>query len=131
MANDVVPFYEPGTHPTCSPSGAGGVTGGTFVAISGDRNSDGLIQIATAAADALAFGVAAHDAAQGGRVKVFRGQGVTLPMTADGAISANQLVEVGTNGNPTARTTGVPVGLCVHGAADGEEVQITLTGAVI
>jgi hypothetical protein len=47
-------------------------------------------------------------------------------MIADGAITANDPIEVGTAGKPKTRASGVVVGRAISTAADGAIVYVTI-----
>jgi hypothetical protein len=102
MANECIPFYEPGTAITGSPTTA--VIGCRFVGISGPRIAAagptlGLIAIAPATAGAKGFGIAARDAGVGVPVKVHRSPNMVLPVQATNAtIAAFAEVESAANG---------------------------------
>jgi hypothetical protein len=88
MANECVPFYEPGDAITGCPTTA--VVGCRFVGISAARitaagATKGLISIAPATAAGRVFGVAGRDAAVGVPVKVFRKRGTVVPVQASNA----------------------------------------------
>ncbi|WP_229401924.1 capsid cement protein [Micromonospora okii] len=124
MANECIPFYEPGKRLTGHATAA--VTGCRFVAISGNRQADGSISVAHAAAGTKAFGVAAYDAASGEKVGIIRGDGFVVPVMAGANLAANQRVEVGTNGQAIILASGVAVGTVVTGATSGNLAQIAL-----
>ena len=124
LANECIPFHEPGDRVTGKASSA--VTGKTLVKVSGNRDTDGSIAIAPATAGAKAFGVASHDAAVGERVAVLRGKQI-VPITATNAtIAAFDEVEVGTGGKVLTKNTGVAIGYAVTGCAANGEAQIAL-----
>lgn len=127
MANECIPLFRPGADITCQTTGA--VIGKRFVDISATRDAvTGLIKVAAAAASTTirAFGVAAYDAASGGRVAVITGPGHIVPVQAAGAITAGVDVEVGAAGQVVARTTGVAVGRAVETGSNGNDVLIEL-----
>lgn len=124
MANDAIPFFEPGADPTGKASAA--VTGKRFLKITGNRNSDGSFPVAHADAGGKIFGVASWDTAQNGFVTVQRAPGRCVPVTADGAINADDEVEVGANGKAKALTNGIAVGRCLTGVADGADAMVAL-----
>jgi hypothetical protein len=109
------------------------VTGKRFVKVSANRQagpalntstSGGNISIAPATAAGAVLGVAAWDGAVGELVDVRRG-GV-VPVTASGAITAGDRVEVATGGKAATLASGIAVGYAVSGAADGDDAQIAL-----
>jgi hypothetical protein len=124
MANENVGVYEPGADLTCHATAA--VTGKRFVAISGNRQSDGSLSVAHASAGTRAFGVSKYDAASGGKVGVMRGNSRVTFVTAGGNIAANAEVEVGTNGQAITKASGVAVGVCVTAATSGNDAEISL-----
>lgn len=124
MANECIPFYEPGRRITCHATA--GVTGKRFVGISADRQADGSISVAHATAAAAAFGVAAYDAATGEKVGVLRGSGFVVPVTAAEDLTAGERVEVGANGQAAALAAGIAVGTAVTAATTGNDAQIAL-----
>ncbi|MER7164504.1 DUF2190 family protein [Micromonospora sp. NPDC000207] len=124
MANECIPFYEPGRRLTGHATAT--VTGCRFVMISGNRQTDGSISVSHATAATKAFGVAAYDAAIGEKVGILRGGGFIVPVTAAANLSANQRVEVGTNGQAAALASGIAVGTVVTGATSGNLAQIAL-----
>ncbi|MGW3608948.1 capsid cement protein [Micromonospora sp. NPDC005163] len=124
MANECIPFYEPGRRITCHATA--GVTGCRFVMISGNRQADGSISVAHATAATKAFGVAAYDAATGEKVGIVRGSGFIVPVTAAANLTANQRVEVGANGQAAVLAAGIAVGTVVTGATSGNLAQIAL-----
>lgn len=124
MANECIPFYEPGRRVTCHATA--GVTGKRFVGISGNRQTDGSVSVAHATAAGAAFGVAAYDAATGEKVGVLRGSGFVVPVTAAATLTAGQRVEVGANGQAAVLASGIPVGIVVTGATSGTDAQIAL-----
>jgi predicted RecA/RadA family phage recombinase len=94
---DMVPFFFPADTLTCHASAA--VTGQRLVGISGAR-TDGNPTVAHAAgAD---FGVAARDAAAGGKVTVFTA-GV-LAVQAGGVVAAGARVAADANGQAVTAT---------------------------
>lgn len=125
--NECIPFYEPGKRLTFHATED--VGGKRFVAISDDRAADGLISCGIADADARAFGVSTYDVAEGGVGTLVRGSGFVVPIVAEGAITAGDEVAVGAAGGAAAigaEDTGVPVGIAVADAADGEDAQVAL-----
>jgi uncharacterized protein DUF2190 len=132
-ANECIPLFRGGVVDLTGHTTAA-VTGGTFVTLSGDAQAPvalntstggGNYRVATAAAGAKAFGVAAHDAASGKKVPVIR-QGNVVPMVADGAITANDEIEVGTAGKPKLKASGVTVGKATTTAANGAVVYVEI-----
>lgn len=130
MANECVPFYEPGDAITGVPTVA--VIGCRFVKISAARvtaagATKGLISIAPATAAGRAFGVAGRDAAIGVPVKVFRKRGTVVPVQATNAtIAAFGEVEIATGGMVVALASGVAVGYVVDDCAANGLAQVSL-----
>lgn len=122
--NDCIPFFRPGADLTGTPTAA--VVGKRFVALSGNKQTDGTYSIAPAAAGGRVLGVAAWDGAIGSKVSVISGSGFIVPVTADGAIAAGAEVEVGTAGKAATKGTGVAVGVCMTAVADGADAEIQL-----
>lgn len=122
MANELIPYYEPGKDITCQATAA--VTGKRFVAVSGNRQTDGSISAAHATAAGAILGVAKYDAASGAKFGVARG-GI-VPVTAGGTIAAGAQVEVGSNGQAVTLASGKAVGYCVNGATSSNDAQIAL-----
>ncbi|MBF6315041.1 capsid cement protein [Nocardia farcinica] len=122
MANEAAPLFRPGKDITGLATAA--ITGKTFVDVSANRGADGLIRVATAAAGARAFGVAAADIASGGHGAILRG-GV-VPVTAGGAIAAGAEVEVGASGRAVTLASGKAVGKAVETGTNGNDVFVAL-----
>lgn len=128
MVNDAIPFYEDGDELTCVPTAA--VTGKTLVAISGDRNADGLIQIAPCGDNGRALGVAMWDAAIGRRVTVKTLEsGNVMPITAtNAAIAAGTPVVSAAGGQVRAGAAGERgQGIVITGAAANADAQVLLS----
>lgn len=116
---DYLPKFKPGHSITRTASAA--VTGGQVVVVSGT----GTVA-PSAAADAKFLGVAAHDAAIGAEVTIFKG-GVQRPL-ASAAIAAGDIVvtaaagRVATNAAPGA---GQQVGIALSAQATaGQPVEV-------
>lgn len=133
MANDCIPFYEPGGRITAHCAAA--ITGKRFVAISASRQSgpglsatgDGGNYIVNApAAGGRVFGVAMHDAPSGGKVTIVRGPGFVVPVLAAAAIAVFAEVEVNATGAVITKASGVAVGFAVTAAANGADAEIAL-----
>lgn len=136
MANDCVPFFEPGKNPTAIAEAA--VTGKQCVQISGDRvggpgftgAESRLYQVGhpnTAGAAGAAkriLGVAGYDAPIGGDVKVIRG-GI-VPVKSGAAIAAGVEVEVTATGTVITLAAGIAIGLCMTGCSSGADAEILL-----
>jgi len=134
MANDCIPFYEPGDKITVSAAAA--LTGKRCVAISANRQSGpglsdtsegGNLVVNYPSAGAAIFGVLAHDVAQNGKVACFRGNGFIVPITVGaGNISAWAEVEVDGSGRVIAKSAGVAIGRAVNAATSGNDAEIAL-----
>jgi hypothetical protein len=124
MANENVGVYEPGRDITGQASAA--VTGKRFLAITGNRSSDGNIAVAHATAAGRICGVSKYDAASGKKVGIVRGNSRVTFVTAGGALTAFQEVEVGANGTAVAKAAGVAVGYAITAAANGADAEISL-----
>ncbi|PAY24654.1 DUF2190 domain-containing protein [Dietzia natronolimnaea] len=116
-------LYNDGSDITCRADAA--VTGKTFAAVTGPR-VDNLITIATAATGARAAGVIKYDAAADDLVGIARGSGRIITVTAGGAITAGDDVQVGTNGRAVTHTDGLVVGYAVDTATNGTDVPVSL-----
>jgi hypothetical protein len=123
MANELIPYEEPGSRVTAQASAA--VTGKRFVNVSGNRTANGKYQVAHATAAGAAFGVSVYDAASGDPVGVIR-VGI-VPVTAGGTIAAGARVEVGANGQVVTIASGIAVGICCDGATNGNDARIALS----
>ncbi|BBY95180.1 hypothetical protein MGALJ_48490 [Mycobacterium gallinarum] len=116
--------YDPGA--TITGQATAAVTAKRFLAISGDRTAGGNISVAPAAAAGRTCGVAGNDAAVGELVRVVRGGGRVVRVTASGAIAAGAEVQVGANGMAATKAAGVAVGYAITGAADAADAEISL-----
>jgi hypothetical protein len=121
---ECTPYKMPGTEITAQTTAV--VTGKRFVGISGDILADGSLRVAHAAAGTRAIGVAKYDAASGGKVGVFRGARMVVPVTAGANIVAGAAVEVGTNGQAITLASGVAVGYAETAAVSGQDARICL-----
>lgn len=136
--NECIPYYEPGSNITAKAEAA--VTGKRFVAISDPMENDPETLDATyvspqggnvvvshaAAASPKVLGVASWDAGIGSRLVVITAPRA-LPVTADGAITAGDLVEVGTAGKAKTLGAGNPaVGIALDTVADTEDCPVWL-----
>lgn len=119
-----IDVYNPGRDLTAVTSAA--VTAKRFVAISGNRNSDGNLTVAHATAGGRVAGVAADSAASGALVPIVRGKDRVVKVTAGAALTAFAEVEVGTDGKAIPATTGVKVGYAVTAAANNTDAHISL-----
>jgi hypothetical protein len=125
--NPAVPFWDEGNSWTGHAASA--ITGKRFVNIVGARvDGNPRVGHAVGSATARAVGVSAYDAASGAKVTVYSGQGIVMPVTASGAITAGQDVYSTANGSATAtQPTGArPAGVALDDAADGTDAVIKL-----
>ncbi|MGV0695866.1 DUF2190 family protein [Mycobacterium paraintracellulare] len=125
--------YEPGQ--SISGQATAAVTGKRFLAITGDRpagagvvtpHTGGPIAVGHATAAGRVCGVAAHDAGSGELVRVLRGAGRVVKVTASGAISAFAEVQVAADGKAAAKSAGVAVGYVLTAAVDGGDAEVSL-----
>jgi hypothetical protein len=157
--NECIPYYEDGEKITGSVDAGQTVTGKRFVKSVGVQaggpgysggpsqfpglapdnvaQAGGNIIIRTASANGAALGVADIDGAAGAKVGIF-GPGHVVPVTADGAITAGDLIMVGASGK--AKTYAPPalsgnaenlavvaiVGYACSGAADGADCAVRI-----
>jgi Uncharacterized conserved protein (DUF2190) len=134
-----IPYYEPGRALSCFATAA--ITGKTFVKLSGvarpgpELNTDttgGTIRVAPQGASVPArtcFGVAAYDAAINTMVKVWRGSGWIVPVTAAASLTAGTEVMSDATGKAVAVAGGAaPIGVLVDDVASGGDAQVALYG---
>jgi hypothetical protein len=134
--NAILPLYEDADHLTGRATGA--ITGGRFVAVSGDLEASpllnasspsttgGNIKVAQAGAGVRALGVAAYDAAaDGDKIHVYAGRFV-VPMVAGANITAGVQVESDAAGKPITLASGIANGIAVSTATTGNTVYIAL-----
>lgn len=125
MANECIPLFRPGSDVTALTTA--NVTGKTFVDVSAARDaSTGLFKVATAAAAARAWGVAAYDAASGNRVAVICGPGTVVPVTAGGTIAFGAEVEVGATGKVVTLASGKAVGKALEAGTNNNDIFVRL-----
>lgn len=124
MANECIPFKEPGADVTGQASAA--VTGCRFLAITGNLQADGSLTVAHATAAGRICGVSKYDAAQGKKVGIIRGSKMVVPVTAGANITAGSEVEVGTNGQAITKASGVAVGYVETAATSGQPARVVL-----
>ena len=137
MANDCIPFKQPGESVTAKAEAA--LTGKRCVQISGPRTSgpglaataEGSVYLVghpavTGAAGAAKriFGVAAWDTAINGMVTVLRG-GI-LPITAGGTITSGQEVEVAADGRVVVLASGIAIGVACGDATANNDCEVAL-----
>lgn len=121
MANETIPYWQPGDTPTCHAKAA--VTGKRFVAISGPRVG-GNPQVSPAGAGVKVFGVAGRDAAAGTKV-IAHTEGI-VPVTAGAALTAGQEVQSDATGQAIVLAAGKPAGSVVDDVALGADAPIQL-----
>lgn len=119
---DYVPIHNPGHEITQTASAA--ITAGQLLANSG---VDTVAPAITASAKKY-IGVAGHDAANGAKVTVLSGVGMVHLSTAQGAITAGDLVIVGSVAGTVASGGATPaqdavIGLALTTAADTGSVK--------
>ena len=124
MANENYGIYEPGRDITGKATAA--VTGKRFLAISGNRSTDGNISVAHATAAGRVCGVSKYDAAINTLVGVMRGNSRVVSVTAAANIAAFAEVEVGTAGQAITKSSGVAVGYALTAATSGNDAEISL-----
>lgn len=140
MANQCIPYMEPGNRVTCHAAAA--ITGKCFVEITADAQAGyglkglagdplaagvaSLPVVGAAVAAARNFGVAERDAPSGGEVEVFRK--MIVPVTAsNAAITAGQEVEVAdTAGHVKTLSAGVAVGKAMSSCAANGDCLVAL-----
>jgi len=135
-ANECIPYYEPGSRITAhceaavtgkrlvdisDPVQAGGAGQGLSTSIAG-----GNIVVSPATAAGLCIGVASHDAAAGKKVTVILNAGAVVPVTALGAITAGDEVEIGAGGKVATQNAGRAVGRAFSSAADGADCAVLI-----
>jgi hypothetical protein len=124
---DYQPVFTGGAKPRTLTASAA-ITGGRVVATSG---SDTVAH--AGADDATVAGVAAHDAASGGKVLVWPLEGVTHELEASGAIAADAGVVTDANGQvksatlATAAAAGTLIGQAMTTAA-GDPLKLRVLG---
>lgn len=125
--NDLIPFYEHADRLTCTATAA--VTGKRFVRISGNKQADGTLSVATAGNAGRAFGVSAWDTAINKRVTVVTVEsGDVVPVTAAGVIPADSPVTADAQGRARVAVAGeLASGTCLTGAVDGADAMIKLS----
>ncbi|TDK88660.1 capsid cement protein [Mycolicibacterium mucogenicum] len=116
--------YEPGRDITGQATAP--VAARRLVKISGNRAVSGNLSVAPCAAGDRAFGVAGHAADTGQLVRVVRGAGRVVEITASGAIAAGAEVQAAAGGAVTTKAAGIAIGYAVTGAADATNAQISL-----
>src|SRR3954453_3495972 len=134
MANDCIPFKEPGSAVTGKATAA--VVGKRFLAISGNRTGGGagglstdlanVYQVAHAAAGARAIGVSRVDAANGSLVGIHTQPGIIVPVTAGATLTAGQEVQSDATGQAIPFAAGIQLGVAMTGASAGADAEIKL-----
>jgi hypothetical protein len=124
MANELIPFKEPGA--TVTGEASANVTGKRFLAITGNIKSDGSLTVAHATAAGRTCGVSKYDAASGKKVGIVRASKAVVPVTAGGNIAAGAEVEVGANGTAVTKSAGVAVGYAETAATSGQDARVCL-----
>lgn len=134
LANECFPFIEDSGQPRLTGHATAAVTGKRLVAITGRQAGPGLntstgggnYTVATCGAGAAAAGVAAYDAAAGAKVPVIGAPGTVLPITAGAIVAAGARVESDATGKVITLAMGVPIGICLVGAAANADAEIRL-----
>lgn len=135
MANDCIPYYEPGADLTAHCEAA--VIGKRFVAISDPVQNPiaGLASTAvggnivvslSGADDVKTIGVAAYDAAIGKKVGVKACHGIVVPVTASANIATGALVTSDAVGKAieAADNAAIILGICLTAALSGADAMI-------
>lgn len=122
VANECIPFYEPGKRITFEATAA--VTGKRFLGVSGARASGENVQAAHAGAGDPSIGVASFDVALGDLGTAISG-GV-VPVTAGATVTAGEEVEADANGKAIPLASGKALGLALDDAALNADAQIKL-----
>jgi hypothetical protein len=134
VTNECIPYQEPGQRLPCSVRAGKAVLGKRFVKIGADMQGDpnalsndvegNNYIIEPAAAGERALGVASHNAAEKKKVTVLAGDYV-IPVTAGGAIAANDPVAVGAEGKAVkAEGAAVVVGIALADTANGVDCPV-------
>ncbi|ALA67563.1 DUF2190 family protein [Corynebacterium lactis] len=106
--------FTPATNVTGKAQGA--ITQGTFVMIAADMDGRNPV-VKTATADAVAFGVAAHDAKEGEYVTIYR-LGI-YELAANGMITAGDKISTHSAGQAKRASEGPVVGTALTKASGG------------
>lgn len=135
MANECVPYYEPGGNLTGECKGA--VVGKRFLKLDASIDpgwqpeglkstaAPNVVPVLQAGAGEHSLGIAQQDKASGALVTILGVPGGVYPVTAGGAITPGATVQVGTGGKAVARTTGIAVGQALSKTtADGQTVAV-------
>jgi hypothetical protein len=124
VADDVIPFYSPGSDLTCHAAVA--ITGKRFVHIAGNRAANGLIQVNHQASH-VALGVARYTAALGKPVPVITEQDTVVPVTLGASLAAGVSVTSDAQGRAIAAAAGAPAaGILVTAGVNGADGQVLL-----
>lgn len=137
---ECIPKYEPGQDLTgYVTQGGGGVVGGRFLALSGDKRgveavsddvSGGNVQVAYPAAGGRVFGVSGYDAAQTKLVKVIRGRGKVVPVLAGADLAYDVELMTTVTGTVIAWTPPVTTAVGAALATPNAKVGRTIRSAV-
>lgn len=131
MANECVPFWDPGDKITAV-AGSGGVTGKKFVKPTGALAvglgaSGGVPSVVLPAAAGVAIGVASQDAAAGAYVMVFT-EGI-VPVTAGGTLTGGTWVQADATGAAVVwdgTLASFKLGVCMADTTTGLDAMIKL-----
>lgn len=122
MANEMVPYFDPGDNVTCYTSAA--VVGKRFVSISGAKVNEHP-RVAQSGAGVAAVGVACYDAAINTLVPV-QTEGV-VPVTAGAAITAGDPIKSDASGRAIPQGgTGIILGYAWDDNAGAGDVPVKL-----
>lgn len=105
---------------------AADLTAGQFVVITGEMDSKRNPLANAAGAEAVPFGVVAHDCPAGEHVMVYRA-GHVVDVIASGAINAGANVSTAASGKAAAAATGPVVGIALTKGTAGNPVTVALT----
>lgn len=121
-SNECIPYSETSDLTFLA---TGAVTGKRCVTISDTRSGENY-RAAHTSAGAKATGVAAYDVASGAFGQMIGTPGRVVPITAGGTISAGAEVEVGSNGQVIAYSSGIKVGQALDAGTNGNDVRVKL-----
>jgi hypothetical protein len=138
--NECIPKYEPGADLTGHVNQAGGVTGKRVLALKGDKRgveavsddtTGGNVVVGYPARGGRHFGVSGYDAADTAEVKIVRGNGKVVPITASGALAYDAEVMSTADGRVETLDTGAvagarAIGRTIRSAANGADALVEL-----
>lgn len=123
MANECIPFKEPGSRVTGQAKND--ITGKRFIVIGGDISADGAISVDHSSSGRV-IGVSAYDAPQGGKVGVIRGARIVVPVTAAFSGAAGADVASDAQGRAVAVGAGVAAGYLETACTSGQDARVCL-----